>query len=121
MRRPHRDHVVGKADAAARARCAPELEGRELEAGRQPRWVWDDGGGGGGPGRRQLQLRLRFRLQYLAGFLFQHGPVIGPLPGCAETCILGEGSLGRPGRGLTGVGDRGAKAGRLGEGLQEEE
>lgn len=86
-----------------------------LEAGGQPGWARDDGGRGGGPGRRRLQLQLRLLFQCLAGFLFQHGPVIGPLPGRAETCILGEGSLGRLGRGLTGVRDQG-KAGRLGKG-----
>lgn len=83
-----------------------------------------DDGGGRGPGRgrwQQRRRRLRLRLQRLAGLLFQHGPVIGPLPGRAETGIFGEGSLGRSGRGLTGGGVWGGEAGRRGEGLWEAE
>lgn len=74
------------------------------EAGGQRGFARYDGGSRG-PGK----LRLRLWLKRLAGLLFQHGPFTRPLPGRAETGILGEGSLGGPGRGLTGVRDLGGK------------
>lgn len=86
------------------------------EAGGQRRFARYDGGSCD-PG----EFWLRLQLQRLAGLLFQYGPFTRPLPGRAETSILGEGSLGGPGCRLTGMGDSGGKEGRRGEGLQEAE
>lgn len=68
-----------------------------------------DDGGGRGPGkrRRRRRPRLSLRRRRVAGLLFQHSPVAGPLLGGAEAGFLGEGSLAAQ-CGLTGGGGRGA-------------
>lgn len=81
-----------EAGVPLRLRCEARWpQAQSCEPNRPRRGARCDGGCWG-PGRRRRRLGVQLWLQHLPRLLFQHSAFAGPFPGCAETCILGEGN-----------------------------